>query len=857
VTTQILKSLALVLLIASHCFAEEYWLNPETDLEQLCKQIKAGDSIVLENGFWKDVNLEFDSLSGTESSPVSIVAETPGKVVLSGKTKFQVSGQHVIVSGFVFRDCFDVDHVFKMRSDKKVTASHCRITECVFEQTGKTDSDHNTKWLSVYGSNNRVDHCYFEGKTTLGSTLVVWIGEEPEKHRIDHNHFGPRPKLGQNGGETIRIGTSKVSEFPCETIVEENYFYHCDGEAEIISSKSCGNVFRHNVFEQCAGALTLRHGHRCVVDGNVFIGNERPGTGGVRIIGQGHRVINNYFEGLRGDRVRAAISLMNGIPDGPLNGYAPVKDAVVAHNTLIDCKSSIEIGVGAGTRNRTVVPEGCLLANNVFSSGEWNPLLAHVDPSEFVWQGNKQQLGIDDNQLVGLEPVDLHLRRAADGLFRPTDRRSLRTKKLTKVEIKTDFDGEPRGETVFAGCDDSRTLLRNFASPSNTGPTWWRSAKNFSATILMDRKILAETRVRIEQGDQKLKLAMEKLIEDADAALQVGPWSVTDKERLPPSGDKHDYASYSRYWWPDPDKPDGLPYIRRDGETNPDSQSLKTSDRQRIGAVGINTETLGLAYYLTGEERYAEKAAEILRVWFLDPATRMNPNVNHAQCRPGHNNGTKSGVLDGRMMTRALEGSLLIAGSTALTDVEREGLKAWAGEYFDWLTTAEIALDEAASENNHGSFYDAQAMYFALYSGNRKAAEQIAQNFVQKRVLSQIKTDGSMPEEMARTRPLFYSNYNLHAMFMVAHLAEKVDVDVWNAGDSRLRVGLDYLAPYADPGKQWPHPTIKNADRMKMFAILLMADRAYPDGNYLQMVEKLPVEERKIRRENLAFPIMR
>lgn len=377
------------------------------------------------------------------------------------------------------------------------------------------------------------------------------------------------------------------------------------------------------------------------------------------------------------------------------------------------------------------------------------------------------------------------------------------------------------------------------------------------ATILMDGEVLEQTRKRLEKGEWALKPALRKLIEDADAALKEGPYSVTDKEILAPSGNKHDYASYSRYWWPDPKKDDGLPYIRRDGETNPDSQSLAKSDRQRIGDLGINTETLGIAYYLTGDEKYAVKAAELLRVWFLNPATRMNPNVNHAQVRSGHNTGTKSGILDGRMMTRALEGSLLIAGSSALTDAEREGLKAWAAEYFKWLTTAEIALQEAASKNNHGSFYDAQAMYFALYCGNKEAAAKIAKEAAEKRILSQIIADGSMPEEMARTRPLFYSNYNLHAMFMLAHLAEKVDVDIWTAGDSRLRAGLDFLVPYADPYEPWPHGTIKEADRMKMFPILMMADHAYPDGNYLQHVELLPLKQRRIQRENLAFPIMR
>ena len=183
----------------------------------------------------------------------------------------------------------------------------------------------------------------------------------------------------------------------------------------------------------------------------------------------------------------------------------------------------------------------------------------------------------------------------------------------------------------------------------------------------------------------------------------------------------------------------------------------------------------------------------------------------------------------------------------------------WAADYFKWLTTSELALKEAKSKNNHGSYYDAQAMYFALYSDNTKAAKQIAQQFTNKRVLTQIKPDGSMPEEMARTRPLFYSIYNLHAMFLVAKLAEDVDVDIWerNSNNSRLKAGLDYLVPYADPTKSWPQPTIGEANRMEMLVILQMANRAYPNEGYLEMAELLPSDERKVKRTNLAYPLMR
>ena len=237
----------------------------------------------------------------------------------------------------------------------------------------------------------------------------------------------------------------------------------------------------------------------------------------------------------------------------------------------------------------------------------------------------------------------------------------------------------------------------------------------------------------------------------------------------------------------------------------------------------------------------------------------MNPNLNHAQCRPGHNTGSKSGVLDGRIMIKALEASLLIEGSKALSKEEKQGLKRWAEAYFEWLTSSELALQEAASKNNHGSYYDLQALYFALYAGKKEQAVQIAQNFYTKRILKQIQTDGSMPEEMARTRPLFYSIYNLNALFLVAHLAEKVAVDIWkkNIPSSRLRTALDYLAPYGNPDKSWPHPTLRATNRMDLFQILQLADRVYPTGNYLDFARLLPQEDLEVERSLLAYPLMR
>lgn len=387
----------------------------------------------------------------------------------------------------------------------------------------------------------------------------------------------------------------------------------------------------------------------------------------------------------------------------------------------------------------------------------------------------------------------------------------------------------------------------------------WAQKKAKVTTLLIDNQHIATTRIELKQENTSLLKAYLQIIEEADKMLLEGPFSVTAKTKLPPSKNKHDYASYSRYWWPDPNKSDGLPYLRRDGKTYPESQSLEASDRQRIGALAENSETLGLAYYLSGEEKYAHKVAQLLRVWFLNTATRMNPNLNHAQCRPGHNKGSKSGVLDGRLLIKAFEASLLIGDASALSVEEKQELRNWAEAYLEWLTKSELALQEAASKNNHGSYYDVQLLYFALFTGKKDLAHKVAQNFYQNRVLKQIQADGSMPEEIARTRPLFYSIFNLHALFLFAHLAEETGVDIWKAKDasSRLKAGLDFLVPYTNPELTWPYPTIKKVNRMEFLQLLLLADRIYPNENYLNYATHLPKEKLNVDRAKLAFPLMR
>lgn len=376
------------------------------------------------------------------------------------------------------------------------------------------------------------------------------------------------------------------------------------------------------------------------------------------------------------------------------------------------------------------------------------------------------------------------------------------------------------------------------------------------ATLLMDGGRLAESRQRIRAGDPSLRPALTNLLYAAEQAMTEGPFTVMNKTLAPPSEDKHDYLSFGRYWWPDPDRPDGLPYIRRDGATNPDSQGA-ASDRPRLGSLCGNVETLALAHYFTGEERFAARAVLLLRTWFLHPDTRMNPNLNFAQGIPGRVAGRKTGVLDGRMFCQVLDGIALLSNSRAFGAEDEAGLRAWFVAYLDWLKTHENARGESEAKNNHGTFFDVQVVHVALFAGDRAFATSVVESAIEKRILAHIREDGSQPEELARTRTLHYSLFSLEAMFQLARLAEHVGVDLWHAGDSRIRAGLDYVAPYADPERPWPHPTIREAERVRLLPLLLHGAAAYGSEDYRRWAGKLPAEETGIHRAQLVVPLMR
>lgn len=326
-----------------------------------------GDSVVLANGVWSDFEMVFTG-EGTAVRPITLRAQTPGKVVISGKSNLRIAGRHLVVSGLTFKDGFSPSsEVISFRKDNQALAFDSRVTETVIDGFNKPDRVAEDYWIGLYGQNNRFDHNHLQGKLNNGVTLAVVLSSaesQQNHHRIDHNYFGPRPPLGSNGGETIRVGTSPFSRTRSLTVVEDNYFEGCSGEVEIVSNKSGGNIYRRNVFVRSQGALALRHGDDNLVEDNVFLGGGLAHTGGVRVINAGQTVRNNYFQGLRGDGFTAALVMMNGVPNSPLNRYNQVLDARIEKNVFVDVRQVL-FGAGAD-QERTLPPARSTLSGNVF-----------------------------------------------------------------------------------------------------------------------------------------------------------------------------------------------------------------------------------------------------------------------------------------------------------------------------------------------------------------------------------------------------------------------------------------------------------------------------------------------------------
>ncbi|AOS44200.1 Alginate lyase [Lacunisphaera limnophila] len=297
------------------------------------------------------------------------------------------------------------------------------------------------------------------------------------------------------------------------------------------------------------------------------------------------------------------------------------------------------------------------------------------------------------------------------------------------------------------------------------------------------------------------------LAKHAPAALTVPITTVTDKTVLPPSGDPHDYVSYARYWWPDPAKPDGLPFVRHDGRHN--REQVARGDRQRIGEFCDTVEQLAAAWHVHRDETAARRAGAWLRAWFVTPATRMNPHLDYAQVRLGHdrNRGNPTGLLDSRGFAQVVDALRLLDDSPALAHDEKTVIRTWFTAFLHWFTTAPVALEERAAKNNHGSWYFAQAIPLARYTGQDTLARALMEE-ARALIVHQIQPDGSQPEEIRRADGLGYSVFNLEALAVAARHAAGLGTDFWAytaPNGASLRRAVEFLRPYNTAPETWPH----------------------------------------------------
>ena len=349
---------------------------------------------------------------------------------------------------------------------------------------------------------------------------------------------------------------------------------------------------------------------------------------------------------------------------------------------------------------------------------------------------------------------------------------------------------------------------------------------------------LSRVKAGLAADNPQLVAALKEIVEDADAALQQAVANVVDEGALPPSGDPHDYYSYSPYWWPNPENPDG-PYIWRDGEVNPDRI---TSDVSRIEAMVARVTSLVPAWYYTGEERYAESAVEQLRAWFLDPATKMNPNVEFGQKRRGHNYNSPSGVLEAWRMHWVIDCAILLESYPGWTEEDANALRSWFSKFATWMVESPTGIEESMQPNNHGSWYNAQLILYALYGENFDLARKQLDG-MPARIFSQVFIDGRQPQELIRTRSLNYSIYNARALITVARLGRHLDYDLFayrSLEGRSIRLAVDYMTPFILGEKEWPIMQLRPHSNGSAAQLYWDAAKGFQDREYAKVLRKLP-----------------
>lgn len=498
----LLSTVLLLFSCGENADSKSIFVKNITELNEAIGKAALGDEIVMANGDWNNVEIRFVGY-GTEKRPITLKAETAGEVLVKGKSDLKLGGEHLVVNGLYFTDgSSPSESVIEFAINEDTVANHSRITNCVILDYNKAQRNQTDLWVLFKGRHNELDHCYIAGKSNRGPTIRVDLaGNKSIKnyHKITDNYFGPRPPKGGPSAETIQLGNSFTSMAPSYTLVANNFFDHCNGEVEVISSKTNFNEFRNNVFYKSEGSLVTRHGNYCIIDGNYFIGDtDSDQIGGVRLIGTGHWVTNNYFHDLKGKTFRSPLAVMNGIPKSPLNRYIQVTDVVVAYNSWINCTSPWQFGVGSNIDQKDILPASeirserpirTIVANNLIynDKGDEQPVVAHDSLDGIDFKSNLiNNQGVSFKHDSALRQEDFMLSELEENIFIPTN--DLPNLELYQGfefdQITEDLFGNSRMNNNWAGAISGAPEGKpNLMDLSQYGPDWYplKSTEEISA----------------------------------------------------------------------------------------------------------------------------------------------------------------------------------------------------------------------------------------------------------------------------------------------------------------------------------------------------------------------------------------
>ncbi|MBU2887110.1 DUF4957 domain-containing protein [Gilvimarinus agarilyticus] len=460
-----LGTLALVSAYSSS-FAADFRAENAESLQKAIAKAQAGDNIILENGTYTDLEIVFSG-EGTKDEPITLKAETNGKVFIEGESNLRLGGSYLNVEGLHFRNGYSADGpVVSFRIDSQRAAFHSKFTNSVIEEFTHKDREVKDTWVEFWGQHNELSNNYIAGKSNFGPTVMVQLKGNQHvnnHHQIINNHFGPRPRKGGPHGETMQIGDSSTSMTPSYTNVEGNLFDRCNGEVEIISSKSNFNQFKNNVFYKSEGSLVLRHGNYATIDGNVFIGGDSEFYGGIRVINTGHWITNNYFYKLSGEKFRAPIAVMNGIPKSPLNRYNQVTDVVLAYNSFVETPTPWYFSVGTNIDQSDVLPKSEIRSARPTRTIFANNLIYNSDKAEYPIYSYDKVDGVEFKNNIsnhanksevqdrGVAKKRIEMTNIADYLMVPTSNHSDTYHGFDFDKISTDLFGNSRADSNSVG----------------------------------------------------------------------------------------------------------------------------------------------------------------------------------------------------------------------------------------------------------------------------------------------------------------------------------------------------------------------------------------------------------------------